>query len=148
MGWANDPEFLTPDGATDMELIVTLSDVSLSAFADSGEFSAAQIEAFGAFGLGSQPGSNELAQWDFFQAVTSNDTVLPPMLPMTTLLDATFQLVPGNTYWLTAELRSAAIGVPEPSSIVLIGVGIIGLLGWRLKKLILHLLCPGAMPLN
>ena len=40
VGYANDPEFLTPDAATEMELIVTLSDVSLSAFADPGEFSA------------------------------------------------------------------------------------------------------------
>lgn len=130
VGNADDPEFLTPDTSTDLNLVVTLSDVSLLALADPGEFSAAQIEAAGAFGLGSQPGSNELAQWDFFQAITSNNTF---MLPMATLLDEVFPLEPGNTYWLTANLTTSAFGVAEPSSIALLATAIVGLLGWRLE---------------
>jgi len=73
VGSAIDPLILTTDEATDIHLVVTLNSVDLLAMADPGEFSAAQLETFGAFGFGSSPGANILAEWDFLKAITSNN---------------------------------------------------------------------------
>jgi hypothetical protein len=118
---AKDPLFFSPSGTMPipLHLVITLTDVNLVATADPGEFVAAQLQASAAFGLGSHPGENILAESaPFFRSVTNNGSLAISSL---TLMDVSFQLMPGNTYWLTTELDAGAGTVPEPGSLLLLG---------------------------
>jgi hypothetical protein len=123
-GFASDPWFFTNTGTdpSPLSITFTLSDIDLIATADPGEFSAAEFGADIAFGRGDTPGENILTQASFFRAVTANETFA---LLSFTLLDKTFMLDPGQTFWLTASLESGAVGiVPEPPIWLLLCTGL------------------------
>jgi len=113
----------------------------LDATVDGGGYSAAAFNIHVLYGTGNQPFENVLDEI-FLSAVTDNTELdgdlfrIPEELvpEIETEIDlADFIASPLEDYWVVAEIRTAAFSVPEPSTSILLGLGLA-----VLSKLKLH----------
>lgn len=117
---SDDPWFLTLPDPGELHLSVNLNDFEVSASSGPGEFAYALIEVIGAFGQGTQPGLDALAEWSFFIEVLGNGQ---DFVPTRTLIDRSFALDAGD-YWIANRLTGLAITRPvaEPPTLALLGL--------------------------
>ena len=121
---SQDPWFFTPDVDVDLHLEILLDRMLSVTGIGSGESGSASIFSHGAFGVGSTPGENPLAGWSNEMTIFSgmfNDSM--------SLIDQTFSLTAGETYWLTATLIGEAVTAPEPGMLAIFGFATIVLIG-------------------
>ncbi len=133
---SKDPWFFSPTVTTELNLLIEIENVLLTV-SDLGfdESGTAAFSSEGAFGIGDTPGENILAEWDFFQDLSTEGVI---RIPTFTLFEDTFTLTPAETYWLTADVAATAVTstVPEPSSILgLFSFGILGAASTLKRKL-------------
>ncbi len=131
---SDDPWFFTVvgDDPIAFHLRLLLRNVRLHNEADAGESVLSHFEAEFAFGEGTMPGSQIIAQGDFFHTLIGPGEFERDMM---TLIDLRRDLFPGHTYWLTGDIRTVAEVVPEPSTLALLGIGVICMaLGYRCRR--------------
>jgi hypothetical protein len=117
--------------AQDLDLTITLSDVDISAFADEGEFSAARLTVQGSFGSGSTPGEGIIETWGFDKEILANND--PFVQASILLFDGMNSLEADTNYWISTEITTAAIAVPEPLPGWLLATGLAAL-AWRVRR--------------
>jgi hypothetical protein len=105
IGIAKDPWIFTPSQSTEIGVEVDLSNVWLEVDPDSpSQTGDAAVIVTTAFGTGSVPGQNIIAQNSYELGITSGTFSAGSL----SLLGQTFSLAAGTTYWETADVTSQA----------------------------------------
>ncbi|MEI6915862.1 MAG: PEP-CTERM sorting domain-containing protein [Armatimonadota bacterium] len=91
----------------------------------------AEFQGAATFGRGAgpeAPGSHILDSWSYLQTV---ETPNVPVTPHAESFAGTYLLQPGETYWLSFSMTSAARVVPEPTALVTLATGLGGFAALR-----------------
>ena len=117
---SKDPWFFKPAEPTTLTVSIVLTDIELFASSSDGLGAFSAFFADAAFGVGEVAGENVLFSNTFSASVFAGDD--PINLRRVPLLEFEVLLEPGETFWLTANVTSAAKAIPGPASWMLLGI--------------------------